>query len=300
MNRQLSALMLRLIAALVMASAGAAAADTARELRVCAAPNNLPFSNQRLEGFENKIAEIIAADMNASLRYTWHPQQRGFIRNTLKAKACDLVMGVPAGYDLVLPTKPYYSASYVFVYRKNRQIDLQSFDDPSLRELRIGLHAFGADGANSPPAHALARRGIVSNVVGFTILDTEDSPPGKIIDAVAVGDIDVAIVWGPFAGYFAQQQSVELAVVPVYATAPGTDRVALPFTFDIAMGVRRDDAAFKAQIEGILERKRSDIQKVLDAYGVPRVSALPADPVALNPWSHTPAAIAMTDQRQGE
>ena len=282
------------------ACAGAAAADAARELRVCAAPNNLPFSNQRLEGFENKIAEIIAADMNASVRYTWHPQQRGFIRNTLRAKACDLVMGVPTGYDLVLPTKPYYSASYVFVYPKDRKLGLNSFDDPALRELRIGLHAFGEDGANSPPAHALARRGIVGNVTGFTLLDTDDSPPGKIIAAVAAGDIDVAIVWGPFAGYFAQRQPVELVVVPVGATAPGADRLALPFTFDIAMGVRRDDAAFKAQIEDILERRRGDIQKVLDAYGVPRVSALPADRVALNPWSHTPAAIAMTDQRQGE
>ena len=217
--------------------------------------------------------------MNASVRYTWHPQQRGFIRNTLRAKACDLVMGVPAGYDLVLPTKPYYSASYVFVYPKNRQLDLNSFDDPALRELKIGLHAFGADGANSPPAHALARRGIAHNVTGFTLLDTEDSPPGQIIDAVAAGDIDVAIVWGPFAGYFAQRQPVELAVVPVQATASGTDRMALPFTFDIAMGVRRDDAAFKAQIEDILERRGSEIQKVLDDYGVPRVDALP---VALN------------------
>ncbi len=287
MNKQHAALMRKLIGTLVVAWASAAAADTARELRVCAAPNNLPFSNQRLEGFENKIAEIIAADMNASVRYTWHPQQRGFIRNTLKAKACDLVMGVPTGYDLVLPTKPYYSASYVFVYPKNRKLDLHSFDDPALRELQIGLHAFGADGANSPPAHALARRGIVSNVVGFTILDTDDSPPGRIIAAVAAGEIDVAIVWGPFAGYFAQQQPVELAVVPVQAAVSGADRIALPFTFDIAMGVRRDDAAFKAQIEGILERKHSDIQKVLDAYGVPRVGALP--PIALSLYPAYPA-----------
>jgi mxaJ protein len=283
MNSQHATLNRTLIAALLMACAGAAAAGTARELRVCASPDNLPFSNQRLEGFENKIAEIIAADMNAQVRYTWHPQQRGFIRNTLKAKACDLVMGVPAGYDLVLPTRPYYRASYVFVYPKNRQLDLHSFDDPALRELRIGLHAFGEDGANAPPAHALARRGIASNVTGFTLLDTDDSPPGKIIDAVAAGDIDVAIVWGPFAGYFAQKQPVELVVVPVEATAPSADRIALPFSFDIAMGVRRDDAAFKEQIEGILERKRSDIQKVLDAYGVPRATALPPNPVALKP-----------------
>jgi mxaJ protein len=249
-----------------------AAADQPQQLRVCADPDNLPFSNDRLEGFENKIAQLIADDLQASLHYTWHAQRRGFIRQTLKAGECDLVMGVPNGYEPVLSTKPYYRSTYVFVYAKSRNLELRSFDDPQLRKLKIGLHAFGEDGANSPPAHALGRRGITNNVVGYTILDTNDSPSGKIIDAVAKGDIDVAIVWGPFAGYYAKREPVELEVVPVSFDA---EHSSLPFAFDISMGVRRGDTAFKNQMEGILDRKRGDIQKILAAYGVPLVTETP-------------------------
>ena len=256
-------------------SSGATAADPGRELRVCADPDNLPFSNDRFEGFENKIAEVIASDLNATLRYTWHPQRRGFIRQTLKARECDLVIGVPSGYELVLTTKPYYSSTYVFVYARNKNLELRSFDDPVLRTVKIGLHAFGEDGANSPPAHALARRGIARNVVGFTVLDTADSPSGRIIDAVGAGEIDVAIVWGPFAGYYVKRQAVALEVVPVSSAG---ERAPLPFTYDISMGVRRGDSAFKAQLETILDRRRADIQKVLAAYGVPLVEAAPVAP----------------------
>jgi mxaJ protein len=259
-----------LAALAIMVSAGAAAAEPARELRVCADPDNLPFSNDQLQGFENKIAQVVARDMNASVRYTWHSQRRGFIRQTLKAGECDLVIGVPAGYELVLSTKPYYSSSYVFVYAKNKHLDLRSFDDPVLRKIRIGLHAFGEDGANSPPAHALGRRGIAGNVVGYTILDTADSPPGKIIDAVAAGEIDVAIVWGPFGGYFAKRQPIEMEVAPVSSS---TEEAFLPFTYDISMGVRRGDTAFKERVEGVLDRRRGEIRKILETYGVPLVGA---------------------------
>jgi mxaJ protein len=257
---------LRLAGALAVTVSGTAAADPARELRVCADPDNLPFSNDQLEGFENKIAQVIAADLNASVRYTWHSQRRGFIRQTLKAGECDLVIGVPSGYEPVLSTKPYYTSSYVFVYARNKHLNLRSFDDPVLRKIRIGLHAFGEDGANSPPAHALGRRGIARNVVGYTILDTADSPIGKIIDAVAAGEIDVAIVWGPFAGYFAKRQPIELEVAPV---SSNTEEAFLPLIYDISMGVRRGDTAFKEQLEGILDRRRGEIRKILEAYGVP-------------------------------
>jgi mxaJ protein len=254
-------------------SGAASAADQARELRVCADPDNFPFSNRRLEGFENKIAEVIASDLGATVQYTWHPQRRGFIRQTLGAKHCDLVIGVPSGFDPVLSTKPYYRSTYVFVYAKNRKLDdLRSFDDPLLQNLKIGLQAFGDDGANLPPAHALARRGITRNVVGFSLLDTADSPSGKIIDAVGNGEIDVAIVWGPFAGYFVKRQPVELAMVPVSA---GADRVPLPFTFDMSLGVRRDDAPFKEELEGVLHRKRGEIRKVLETFGVPLIDKAP-------------------------
>jgi mxaJ protein len=263
----------RLAAALVVIVSVGAAADPLRELRVCADPDNLPFSNGQLEGFENKIAQVVANDLNASVKYTWHSQRRGFIRQTLKAGECDLVIGVPSGYELVLSTRPYYSSSYVFVYAKNKHLDLHSFDDPMLRTLRIGLHAFGEDGASSPPAHALGRRGIARNVVGYTILDTAESPSGKIIDAVAAGEIDVAIVWGPFAGYYAGRQAVELEVAPVSSS---TEEAFLPFIYDISMGVRRGDTAFKERVEGVLDRRRGEIRKILEAYGVPLVDAVAA------------------------
>jgi mxaJ protein len=247
---------------------GAAPTQPVRELRVCADPNNLPFSNERREGFENKIAALVAEDLHAKVRYTWKPQRRGFVRRTLKAHDCDLVMGVPSEYELVLPTKPYYRSTYVFVYRKGSDLQVASFDDPVLRRLKIGLHESAEDGANQPPAHALARRGIVANITGFRMFDADsiENPPGRIIDAVADGTIDVAIVWGPFAGYYAQRQKTPLEIVPV---TPSIDPPSLSFTFDISMGVRKGDDAFKKRIEDILDRRRADIKSILEQYGVP-------------------------------
>jgi quinoprotein dehydrogenase-associated probable ABC transporter substrate-binding protein len=251
---------------------GTAVAKAGNELRVCADPSNLPFSNDRSEGFENKIAEILAKDLDSTLAYTWHPERRGFIRETLKAGKCDLVIGIPTGYEPVLSTKPYYRSSYVFVSTTKRNFGVNSFDDPKLRDLKIGIHAFGDDGANSPPAHALARRGIVDNIVGFTILDTEASPAGSIIDAVAGGRVDVAIVWGPFAGYFAGRESERLDIVPVKAAAG--DQM-LPFAYSISMGVRRGDNALKERLESAMDRRHSEIRKVLEDFGVPLLDAAP-------------------------
>ena len=241
-----------------------------RELRVCGDPDNLPFSNRRQRGIEHKIAQLIAKELHATVRYTWMPQRRGFIRRTLKAGSCDVVMGVPVNYDMVLSTKPYYRSSYVFVYPKSRQLQLRSFDDPVLRELRIGLHEMGEDGANQPPAHALARRGIVGNIVGYTMWDVDSvaNPPGKVIDAVADGAVDAAIVWGPFGGYFAQRQKVALEVVPVEADAGAPQ---IPFVYDIAMGVRPGEDALKRELEGVLDRRRLDIQHILQQFGVPLI-----------------------------
>jgi ABC-type amino acid transport substrate-binding protein len=128
-----------------------------RELRVCADPNNLPFSNQRQEGFENRLADLIAGELRATVRYTWHPQRRGFLRSTLGAHACDVVMGIPHGAERVLTTMPYYRSTYVFVYRKDRNLHIQSLDDMALRKLRIGVQLVGDDYANTPPVHALSR-----------------------------------------------------------------------------------------------------------------------------------------------
>jgi quinoprotein dehydrogenase-associated probable ABC transporter substrate-binding protein len=241
-----------------------------RLLRVCADPNNLPFSNDRLEGFENKIAELLAGELHAQVEYTWWAQRRGFIRNTLRAGECDLVVGVPMSFELALTTSPYYRSSYVFVYRKDRGISVSSFDDPLLRKLRVGVHLIGDDYSNSPPAHALAKRGVVGNLKGYTVYGdySQPNPPARIIDAVVAGEIDVAVVWGPLAGYFAKLQPVALEIVPV---SPQIDQPFLPFVYDISMGLRRGDDAFKEEIEAVLARRRADIESILDRYGVPRI-----------------------------
>jgi mxaJ protein len=263
---------IRLIAATVtlalLSCAGLTSA--ARELRVCADPNNLPFSNQKLEGFENKVADLIAADLHATVKYAWVRQRRGFIRRSLNANACDLVTGIPNASEMVLATDPYYRSTYVFVYRKADQLQLQSFDDPVLRQLKIGLQAIGEDGANPPPVHALARRGIVNKVVGFTMWDVDsiENPQGRIIAAVANGDIDVAIVWGPLGGYFAKRQKPDLQVVPV---SPGTEPSGIPFEYDISMGVRRGDTTLRSEVNDVLTRRRQDIQKILHEYAIPVV-----------------------------
>ena len=240
---------------------------------MCADPDNLPYSNEAQEGFENRLAELIAGEMKAALRYTWMPQRRGYVRRTLKARTCDLLMGAPAGLERILATRPYCRSTYVFVYPKSRRLQLRSFDDPVLRGLNIGLHKFGDDGANSPPAHALMRRGIVGNIVGFPMwdLDEVDDPQGRIIDAVGSGQIDTAIVWGPFGGFFAGRQRVPLEVVPI---ADNTDPNQ-PFAFDISMAVRSGDEALRDELDAIIERRRTDIEKILQQYRVPLAPRVP-------------------------
>jgi mxaJ protein len=252
----------------------AAAAQTiarpAGVLRVCADPNNLPFSNQRLEGFENKIADLLAQDLGERVEYTWWAQRRGFFRNTLKAGMCDVVIGVPAGFEMALTTKPYYRSTYVFLSRKDRHLDVKSFDDPVLKKLRIGVQIIGDDQSNAPPAHALTRRKIVENVKGFTLYGdySQDNPPARIVDAVEKGDIDLAIIWGPLAGYFSKQSRVPMDLVPV---SPQIDQPFLPFVFDIAMGVRRGDQDLRDQLDQFLEKRRPEIEKILQDYKVPKV-----------------------------
>ncbi|HET8713030.1 MAG TPA: substrate-binding domain-containing protein [Gemmatimonadales bacterium] len=246
--------------------------DPAPELAVCADPNNLPFSNERLEGFENKLAAIIAADLGRQVRYTWLPQRRGFVRNTLRAGRCDVLMGVPSSFELARPTIPYYRSTYVFVYRKDRHLDVRSLDDSILRHVRIGVHVIGDDYANVPPVEALAQRHIIANVRGYSIYGdySRPNPPADLITAVARGDVDVAIVWGPLAGYFAPRQTVALEIVPV---SPQIDVPFLPFVFDIAMAVRRGapDDSLHTLLNVALERHKPEISRLLDSYGVPRL-----------------------------
>jgi mxaJ protein len=246
------------------------AARAATPMRVCADPNNLPYSNDRLEGFENRLAALVAADLGTTVQYTWWAQRRGFLRHTLNEGLCDVVMGLPAGMELVRTTSAYYRSTYVFVTRRDRDLRVRSFDDPLLRRLRIGVPLVGDDGASAPPGHALSRRGIIRNVIGYSVYGDyrTANPPARLIDAVAAGDIDVAMAWGPLAGFFAAGQNTPLDVVPV---EPPDDLPFLPFAFDIAMAVRRDDAALAARLDDVLERRRPDVDAILAAFHIPRV-----------------------------
>jgi len=238
-------------------------------LRVCSDPNNLPFSNAQGAGFENKLAELLARDLGTRVRYTWWAQRRGFVRDTLNARLCDVVMGYPSTSDLVQTTTPYYRSTYVFLSRRARKLRVRSFDDPVLRHLRIGVQLVGDDGANAPPAHALSRRGLADHLVGFTVYGDyrNNSPPSAIVTAVARGDIDVAAVWGPLAGYFAAIQSVPLDLTPVEPRIEAS----IPQTFSISMAVRRDDGARKQRLEKFLRKRRADIARLLADYHVPIV-----------------------------
>ena len=245
-----------------------APAKSPQALRVCANPDNLPYSNQEQQGFENKIAELIGTELGLPVRYLWHAQRRGYLRRTLNAGRCDLVMGAPVGLRSLITTEPYYRSTYVFVTRKDRKLGISSFDDPALKPLKIGLHVVGDDGENPPPVYSLARRGLANNVTGYKLWDVDGikNPQGRIIDAVAKGEIDVAVVWGPFAGYFAKQQRIPLKIVP----AP-TDIAALPLEYSMALGVRTGDDDLKRRLQTVLDKRRDDIRAILTGYGVPLV-----------------------------
>jgi mxaJ protein len=204
----------------------------------------------------------------AELEFVWWAQRRGYARNTIKAGLCDLYIGVPAATDTMQATAPYYRSTYVFVTRKETP-PIESLESPALRKLRLGVQLIGDDYANTPPAHALARRGIVHNVRGYSVIGdySRPNPPARIIEAVANGEIDVAVAWGPMAGYFARKQRIALAVRPVRPQADG----ALPFVFDISMGVRRGEVAFRSEIETAIKKHRPAIRRILDEYGVPQL-----------------------------
>ena len=267
--------MKRALAPLVSIGLLMASQAHARELRVCADPNNLPYSNEAGEGFENRIVEVIARDLGAHVHYTWWAQRRGAIRNTLNADHCDVIPGMASSGGMTGTTDPYYRSTYVFVTRADGGLDtLKSLDDPRLRTLRIGVQLIGDDGANTPPAHSLARRGIVDNVRGFMVYGdyARHAPQADIVDAVAKGDIDVALVWGPTAGYFAAGEKTRLRLEPV---TPWLDGPQSPMVFDVSMGVRREDRALRRELDRALLRNHDAIQQILDEYHVPRVTGAP-------------------------
>jgi len=257
------------IAALLLAAPAAAEAPK-RTLRVCADPNNLPFSNAAREGFENALAELVAKDLGATLSWTWWAQRRGNVRETLNEKLCDLIPGIGSSLEMLGTTAPYYRSTYVAVTRADRKLDIESFDDERLRSLRIGVQLIGDDASNTPPAHALMRRGLIDNVRGFMVYGDHEQPDPQadIVEAVASGEIDIAFVWGPVAGYFAKLQEVPLSIRPV---SPRFDGPQLPMIFDVSMGTRRDDRALRDEVEQVLRRRAPEIKALLARYGVPLI-----------------------------
>ena len=266
--------------ALAALTAGAAAQDppAARTaLRVCQDPNNLPFSNVKGEGIENKIAEVFGKSLGLPVVYYSFPQRLAFIRNTLKFKLpgqeypCDIVIGVPAEYDQVSATKPYYRSTYALVFPKGKGLDqvasgedFLKVDPAKLSKMRIGIYD------RSPASAWLAKHKLVDQGVPYPVMNADpDQYPGEIIEKdLAAGKIDVAIVWGPIAGYYAQRvKTPELAVVPL-KSEPGVQ-----FDYQIAMGVRYGEREWKQQVEGLIESNRSQIQAILKDYGVPVVDA---------------------------
>lgn len=234
-------------------------------LRVCADPDALPYSHASGEGMDLEVARIVAEDLGLPVETTWWAQRRGFFRNTLKARRCDVVVGVPKGLELAATTRPWYRSTFAFVTRRDRALDVASLDDPRLRTLTIGVPMVGDDGANPPPELALARRGIVENVRGFHLMADRGEPLPRAAQAVASGAIDVAILWGPIAAWAAERSEVPLTVTPVAEDTDGGQ----PIAFSIAMGVRRGDDALREKLDGAIARQRARIDAVLRRHRVP-------------------------------
>lgn len=253
-------------------AAGTCAAAGVVPLTVCADPNDLPFSNAAQQGFENKIATLIATDIHHPIRYVWWSQRRGFVRKTLGAARCDLWLGVAQGMPHVVSTTPYYRSTYVFATRASEQLQGLTLDDPRLRTRLIGVQMLGTEANNTPPAHALAERGLISNVRGYMVYGdaAQNNPSAAILDALARGNIDVAVVWGPQAGYYARHSTVALHLEPV---TPADDPSA-PMTYEISMAVRND--ALRPLIDASLKAEAARIHHLLDGYGVPQLPLAPA------------------------
>ncbi|HWI80490.1 quinoprotein dehydrogenase-associated putative ABC transporter substrate-binding protein [Ramlibacter sp.] len=270
---------MRHLGLLALCVAGAAAAPAARAadpqplqaLRVCADPDNLPLSHRDGTGFENRIAQLAAQDLRLPLTYEWLPDRRGFVRKTLGTRLCDVIIGVPAQFERTQNTRPYYRSSYVWVERERDGIAPSSFDDPRLARLRIGVQLIGNDMAASPPGAALARHGLIGNVAGYPVAGEQPSGQ-RMAAALAAGEIDAALVWGPQVGYFARRAPVPLRVRALAAPAGLRGQ---PFEFAIAMGVRRGDDALRQALDDFIQRRQPDIDRVLAEYAVPTARVAP-------------------------
>ena len=256
-------------------------------MRVCADPDNMPLSNQKGEGFEQKIAEVIAKEWNAKIEYAWWPVRRGFFARALNGRYCDIAIQAPAEFDMAGVTKPYFRSGYVFVTRKDSGLDIMSLADPRLKKLKIGVNILNSDAENTPPAMALSQYGVVGNLIGYPTFYTDSIRPEDIVTAVAKKEIDVAIAWGPIAGYFAAKSPVPLNLQPLAERDSLTD---FPFRFSIGMGVRRRDRALRDSLQTVLDRKGPEIQAILKQYKIP-LFPIPRDqkPEVREPQAASPA-----------
>ncbi|CEJ85129.1 Extracellular solute-binding protein family 3 [Hyphomicrobium sp. GJ21] len=232
-----------------------------KELRVCADPSDMPFSNQKGEGFENKIADIIADELKVPVVYTWYPKSLGFIRMTLAAKRCDLVIGWGQGDDIVLNTNAIYRSTSVLLYKKGTGLDgIETFADPRLKGKRIGVEQ------GTPGGNVVAANGLMSNVRGYRMnVDRRYfNPAEEMINDIRKGEVDAGVLWGPIGAYWATRGGEPLVVVPLLK-----EKVGGKIAFRITMGVRNGDDAWKRQLNEIIRKRQGDIDKVLLDYGVP-------------------------------
>jgi quinoprotein dehydrogenase-associated probable ABC transporter substrate-binding protein len=260
MGRRLSALL-----GVFFLGLGPAAAQTGElvdrsELKVCADPNNLPFSDEKEEGFENKIAEIMGSELGLKVGYVWFPQIIGFVRNTLRAHLCDLVMGTVAGDEIMQTTNPYYFTAYVMLYRSDKGLDFTGPQDPQLASLRLGVVA------GTPPADLLTRYDLMSHTRPYALtVDTRAaSPTHQMVQDVIDGTIDVGFLWGPIAGYYAKHDALPLTLVPL-KSEPGAARM----EYHIAMGVRANEPEWRRRVNAAILKRQTELTAILREYGVP-------------------------------
>jgi quinoprotein dehydrogenase-associated probable ABC transporter substrate-binding protein len=253
---------------------------TAGLIRVCADPDNLPFSNQKLEGFENKLAAMLGAAWDSKVEFAWWPVRRGFFARGLNGRYCDMAMTAPEHIDMVATTRAYFRTGYAIVTRKDSGLDIKGLDDPRLKTLRIGINLLNADAENTPPAMALSYHGVVGNLVGFATFYSDLARPEDIINAVTDKKIDVALVWGPLAGYFIKQTNAPLNLVMM-----DDDSVSgLPMNFSISVATRRQERGLRDSLQAFLVAKHGEIQALLEEYGFP-LEPLPADSTTTRPPS---------------
>lgn len=242
------------------------------DMRVCADPNNLPYSNRAQEGFENKIAEILADELGANLSYVWYPARQLQIREVFREGECDVLIGLQEGSSLAATTLAYYQSTYVFIYKKDAPFELTSLDDPDLKKLRIGVQVPPGDGTGLPPTEAMVQNGLVQNFVGFSLAGdyATGAPHSAVVDAVAKGEVDVSVAWGPIGGYFAAKEGVPLKVVPVKPQVV-VQPIFLPMVASISVATRTGDDDFVDVLNRALIARWEEIQQVLKDYHVPLV-----------------------------